>query len=78
MKLFIGVPKLQDSIQFSGIPEAKIFGQKRNFTAFGLRFRPPNLKAEYDRKSNFKIIDQNTSLLKKIAGNVQEYFETKI
>ena len=62
---------------YSGIPEAEIFGQKRKFSAFGLRFRPPNSKAEYGRKSNFRIIDQNTSLLKKIAGNVQENFEKK-
>ena len=62
----------------SGTPETEIFGQKRKFSAFGLRFRPPNLKAEYGRKSNFRIINQNTSLLKTIAGNVQENFEKKI
>ena len=39
----------------SGIPEADIFGQKRRFSAFGIRFRPPNLKAENGRKSNFKF-----------------------
>ena len=59
----------------SGIPEAETFGQKRKFSAFGLRFRPLNLKAEYGRKSNFRIIDQNTSLLKNIAGNFQENVE---
>ena len=67
----------KSKVQTSGIPEAETFGQKRKFSAFGLQFRPPNLEAEYGRKSNFRIIDQNTSLLKKIAGNVQEYFEKK-
>ena len=33
----------------SGIPEAEIFGPKRRFLAFGIQFRPPNLKAEYGR-----------------------------
>ena len=64
-------------INSSSIPEFRPFGQKGKFSAFGLRFRPPNLKAEYGRKSNFRIINQNTSLLKKIAGNVQENFEKK-
>ena len=36
----------------SGIPEAETFGQKRKFSAFGLRFRPPKFKAEYGRMSN--------------------------
>ena len=36
----------------SGIPEAETFGQNRKFSAFGLRFRPPKLKAEYGRMSN--------------------------
>jgi hypothetical protein len=45
-------------VQTSGIPEAEIFGQKRRFSAFGLRFRPPNLKAEYGRKSNFRIFSK--------------------
>ena len=40
----------------SGIPEAEIFGRKRKFSAFGLRFRPPKLKAEYGRNSR-KALD---------------------
>ena len=39
----------------SGIPEAEVFGRKRKFSLFGLRFRLPNIKAEYGRKSNFRI-----------------------
>ena len=39
----------------SGIPEAEIFGRKRKFLLFDLRFRPPNLRAEYVRKLNFKF-----------------------
>ena len=31
----------------SGIPEAETFGRNRKFSAFGFRFRPPKLKAEY-------------------------------
>ena len=38
---------------FSGIPEAEIFGRKRKFSAFCLRFWLPNIKAEYGQKSNF-------------------------
>ena len=53
------------------------FRPKQKFSAFGLQFRPPNLKAEHGQKSNFRIMNQNTSLLKKIAGNVQENFEKK-
>ena len=37
----------------SGIPEEEIFGQKRRFSVFGLRFRLPNFKTEYGRKSNY-------------------------
>ena len=33
------------------IPEAETFGQKGKFLAFGFRFRPPKLKAEYGRNS---------------------------
>ena len=47
--------RLLGMLRFSGIPEAEIFGQKRRFSAFGLRFRPPNLKAEYGRMSNFRF-----------------------
>ena len=35
----------------SGIPEAKTLGRKGKFSAFGFRFRPPKLKAEYGRNS---------------------------
>ena len=38
-------------VQPSGIPEAETFGQKGKFSAFGFRFRPPKLKAEYGRNS---------------------------
>ena len=44
----------------SGIPEAEIFGQKRKFSAFGLWFRSLNFKAEYVRKSNFRIFSKWT------------------
>ena len=40
----------------SGIPEFWPFGQKGKFSAFGLRFRPPKLKAEYGRNSR-KALD---------------------
>ena len=40
----------------SGIPEAEIFGRNRKFSAFGLRFRPPKVKAEYGRNSR-KALD---------------------
>ena len=39
------------SLVLSGIPEFQPFGQKGKFSAFGLRFRPPKLKAEYGRNS---------------------------
>ena len=44
------------TINLSGIPEAEIFGPKRRFSAFGLRFWPPKLKAEYGRNSR-KALD---------------------
>ena len=31
----------------SGIPEAEIFGQKRKFSLFGFRFRPPKFYSKY-------------------------------
>ena len=40
----------------SGIPEAETFGRNRKFSAFGFRFRPPKLKAEYGRNSR-KALD---------------------
>ena len=40
----------------SGIPEFRPFGQKGKFSAFGFRFRPPKLKAEYGRNSR-KALD---------------------
>ena len=40
----------------SGIPEAETFGRNRKFSAFGLRFRPPKVKAEYGRNSR-KALD---------------------
>ena len=43
------------SLKSSGIPEAEIFGRKRKFSLFGFRFRPPNIKAEYGRKSNVRL-----------------------
>ena len=46
-----------DPIQkHSGIPEAETFGRKGKFSAFGFRFRPPKLKAEYGRNSR-KALD---------------------
>ena len=47
--------KTEYFLQFSGIPEAEIFGRKRKFSAFGLRFRPPKFKSEYGRKINFRV-----------------------
>ena len=43
-------------VNCSGIPEFRPFGQKGKFSAFGLRFRPPKLKAEYGRNSR-KALD---------------------
>ena len=40
----------------SGIPEAETFGRNRKFSAFGFRFRPPKVKAEYGRNSR-KALD---------------------
>ena len=40
----------------SGIPEFRSFGQKGKFSAFGFRFRPPKVKAEYGRNSR-KALD---------------------
>ena len=40
----------------SGIPEFRPFGQKGKFSAFGLWFRSPKLKAEYGRNSR-KALD---------------------
>ena len=45
-----------NSIQISRIPEAKTFGRNRKFSAFGLRFWLPKVKAEYDRNSR-KALD---------------------
>ena len=36
---------------YSGIPEAETLGRNRKFSAFGFRFRPPKVKAEYGRNS---------------------------
>ena len=41
-------------VQTSGIPEAETFGRNQKFSAFGLRFQPPILVAEYGR--NFLMI----------------------
>ena len=46
----------KDSPRPSGIPEAETFGQNRKFSAFGLRFWPPKVKAEYGRNSR-KALD---------------------
>ena len=35
----------------SGIPEFRPFGQKGKFSAFGFRFWPPKVKAQYGRNS---------------------------
>ena len=40
----------------SGIPEAETFGRKGKFSAFGFRFRLPELKAENGRNSR-KALD---------------------
>ena len=46
-----------DPVQsYSGIPEAETFGRNRKFSAFGFRFRPPKVKAEYGRNSR-KALD---------------------
>ena len=42
---------VQTRQKFSGIPEAETFGRNRKFSAFGFRFRPPKVKAEYGRNS---------------------------
>ena len=47
---------LRSSKLGSGIPEFRPFGQKGKFSAFGFRFRPPKLKAEYGRNSR-KALD---------------------
>ena len=45
------------TVQFpSGIPEAETFGRNRKFSAFGFRFRPPKVDAEYGRNSR-KALD---------------------
>ena len=43
-------------VDCSGIPEAETFGRNRKFSAFGFRFRPPKVKAEYGRNSR-KALD---------------------
>ena len=50
------ITKLTYKMSISGIPEFRPFGQKGKFSAFGLRFRPPKLKAEYGRNSR-KALD---------------------
>ena len=62
----------------SGIPEAKIFGRKRKFSAFGLRFRPPNLKAEYGRKSNFRIFSKWTVKLETVVDILVGQIEARL
>ena len=51
----------------SGIPEFRPFGQKGKFSAFGLRFRPPKLKAEYGLNSR-KALDFLLSVHENIAN----------
>ena len=63
---------------FSGIPEAEIFGRKRKFSAFGLRFRLPNLKAEYVRKSNFRIFSKWTVKLETVVDILVGQIETRL
>ena len=48
--------KMAKTQKSSSIPEFRPFGQKGKFSAFGLRFRPPKLKAEYGRNSR-KALD---------------------
>ena len=62
----------------SGIPEAEIFGRKRKFSAIGLRFRPPNLKAEYGRKSNFRIFSKWTVKLETIVDILVGQIEARL
>ena len=45
-----------DFLIFSGIPEAETFGRNRKFSAFGFRFQPPKLEAEYGHNSR-KALD---------------------
>ena len=51
---------------YSGIPEAETFGRNRKFSAFGLRFRPPNIKSEYGRKLNFRFTKTFTKKEKEV------------
>ena len=57
------------TINLSGILEAEIFGRKRRFSAFGLRFWPPKLKAEYGQNSrkalDFLLLSKLPKLYKK-------------
>ena len=62
----------------SGIPEAEIFGRKRKFSAFGLRFRPPNLKAEYGRKSNFRFFSKWTVKLETVVDILVGQIEARL
>ena len=56
-----------DSAKTSGIPEAETFGRNRKFSAFGLRFRPLKVKAEYGRNSR-KALDFLLFVHKNIAN----------
>ena len=55
------------SMSNSGIPEAETFGRNRKFSAFGLQFRPPKVKAEYGRNSR-KALDFLLFVHKNIAN----------
>ena len=55
--------------KFSGIQEAE---------AFGLRFRPPNLKAEYGRKSNFIIFSKWTVKLATVVDILVGQIEARL
>ena len=50
----------------SGLPKAETFGRYRKFSAFGLRFRPPNIKSEYGRKLNFRFTKTFTKKEKEV------------
>ena len=61
------------NIQISGIPEAEFFGRKRKFSPFGLGFRPPNLKAEYGRKSKFSYLQRQMASKRSRARKLQKF-----
>ena len=75
MRVYDAVPAVKKRVSLqgpfrkvysSGIPEAETFGRNRKFSAFGLRFRPPNIKSEYGRKLNFRFTKTFTKKEKEV------------